>query len=61
LASATNQQRRAFPERSQLAAAAIESLPDCGGGRSTRLWQPDELPRVHTIDLTMNPADFQWQ
>jgi len=40
---------------------AIESLPDCGGGRSTRLWQPDELPRVHTIDLTMNPADFQWQ
>lgn len=29
--------------------------------RRTRLWQPNELPRVHTVDLTMDPADFQWQ
>ena len=27
----------------------------------TRLWQPDELPRVHTIDVTMDPSDFRWQ
>ena len=29
--------------------------------RSARLWQPHELPRVHNIDLAMEPADFQWQ
>ena len=26
-----------------------------------RLWQPEELPRLHNIDLDMDPADFQWQ
>ena len=26
-----------------------------------RLWKPEELPRLHNIDLAMDPADFQWQ
>jgi hypothetical protein len=26
-----------------------------------RLWQPDEVPRLHEINLIMEPADFRWQ
>ena len=26
-----------------------------------RLWQPDEVPRLHEINLVMDPADFRWQ
>lgn len=26
----------------------------------TRLWQPEELPQVHEINLLMQPSDFTW-
>lgn len=27
----------------------------------TRLWAPNEVPRLNQIDITMVPADFRWQ
>lgn len=26
----------------------------------TRLWQPSEIPQLHELDVTMDPADFRW-
>ena len=27
---------------------------------TTRLWQPEEVPQLHEIDVTMDPADFRF-